>query len=156
MKKNLLFIGAFFLAVTSAAVFTAFAAPTEQEKIDKAYNELKEKFLKEQMTTCMQTAEAKAVEKYDTEVADAAAGKTTTTTTSKTTTKPTTGGGSTQTTTTTTTTNGKTDPKTDGKLGGTDAKTDGKLGGNTTDAKTEGKLGTKTEDTKSKGKLGGK
>ena len=161
MKKNLLFIGAFFFAVASAAVFTAFAEPTEQEKMDKAYNELKNQFFIEQMATCLQTADAKAVEKYDQEAAEAAEGKKTTTTTGKTTTKPTTGGGGTQnttTTTTTTTTTGKTDPKTDGKLGGntTDAKTTGKLGGSTTDAKTEGKLGTKQEEAKSKGKLGGK
>ena len=75
MKKGLFFVGAICIAISSAAIFTAFAEPTEQEKKDKVFNELKEKFMKEQMDACMKDADAKALEKYEAEEAESKDGK---------------------------------------------------------------------------------
>jgi hypothetical protein len=104
MKKGLFLTAAAFVAIASMAVFTAFAEPSEQEKREKIYKELSDAFLKEQMDACLKTAQEKAQEKYDAEVAETETdnkdGKTTTTT--KPVVKPSTGG--TQTTTQPTTT----------------------------------------------------
>ena len=120
MKKGLFFVGAICIAISSAALFTAFAEPTEKEKLDKAFNELKEKFMQEQRDACNKDAEAKALEKYEAEEAESKDGKNTNSgggTTTKPTTKPTTstnsGGNQTTTTTTTTTPTTTTDPKKD-------------------------------------------
>lgn len=70
MKKQLLFAGAFFLGLGAFGLLSSFD-DGEQAKIDAKYEELKTKFMEEQMQKCQETADEEAMRLYKEENPDA-------------------------------------------------------------------------------------
>ncbi|AFC25070.1 hypothetical protein [Saprospira grandis] len=70
MKKQLLFAGAFCLGLGAFGLLSSFD-DGEQAKIDAKYEELKTKFMEEQMQKCQETADEEAMRLYKEENPDA-------------------------------------------------------------------------------------
>ncbi|EJF52980.1 hypothetical protein SapgrDRAFT_1257 [Saprospira grandis DSM 2844] len=70
MKKQLLFAGAFCLGLGAFGLLSSFD-DGEQAKIDAKYEELKTKFMEEQMQKCQETADEEAMRLYKEENGEA-------------------------------------------------------------------------------------